>query len=99
MIEKIIVEYNPDAPITMTKEEFSKYSITPKNYSIRDYEMEMDDYAELKNVVKDFFALLDATAETDEGREFHPVTISCSRALTIPKLDKVLFEMKRLAFK
>lgn len=52
--------------------------------------------ARLKDLIKQFFDLLDATETTDDGREFHPVTINCCRALTIPKLDKVLLEMKKL---
>ena len=45
-------------------------------------------------LVKELFSLLDATEETDEGREFHPVRIVCCRNDMIEKLENVLATLK-----
>ena len=44
--------------------------------------------------VKELFSLLDATEETDEGREFHPVRIVCCRNDITEKLENVLATLK-----
>jgi len=50
--------------------------------------------AVLENSIKELFSLLDATEETDEGREFHPVRIVCCRNDMIEKLENVLATLK-----
>ena len=50
--------------------------------------------AVLENSIKKLFSLLDATEETDEGREFHPVRIVCCRNDMIEKLENVLATLK-----
>ena len=55
------------------------------------------DQPELAGAVRKFFGYLDRTEESGFGREFHPVTISCCRALWTEELSKVLDDMKRLA--
>ncbi len=50
--------------------------------------------AVLENGIKKLFSLLDATEETDEGREFHPVRIVCCRNDMIEKLENVLATLK-----
>ena len=53
---------------------------------------------ELKMLVKSFFDdYLDLVEETDSGREFHPIHISCVRALKTEPLGKLLNRMKELA--
>ena len=53
---------------------------------------------ELKMLVKSFFDdYLDLVEETDSGREFHPIHISCVRALKTEPLDKLLNRMRELA--
>ena len=46
-------------------------------------------------LVKELFELLDRTEETDEGRVFRPVQISCSRVMDRMKLNQVLSDLKR----
>jgi hypothetical protein len=46
-------------------------------------------------LVKALFELLDRTEESDEGRVFRPVQISCCRALDADKLEQVLKELKQ----
>mgnify|MGYP001036873388 CR=1 FL=1 len=46
-------------------------------------------------LVKELFELLDRTEETDEGRVFRPVQISCSREMDRMKLNQVLSDLKR----
>ena len=48
----------------------------------------------LKDSVRELFSLLDATEETDEGREFHPVRIVCCRNDMTEKLENVLATLK-----
>ena len=45
-------------------------------------------------LVKELFELLDRTEETDEGRVFRPVQISCSREMDRMKLEQVLSDLK-----
>jgi len=45
-------------------------------------------------LVKELFELLDRTEETDEGRVFHPVKISCCREQDRLRLNKVLVALK-----
>jgi len=50
--------------------------------------------AVLEDSIKELFNLLDATEETDEGREFHPVRIVCCRNDVTEKLENVLATLK-----
>jgi len=50
--------------------------------------------AVLEDSIKELFNLLDATEETDEGREFHPVRIVCCRNDMTEKLENVLATLK-----
>ena len=53
---------------------------------------------ELKSLVKDFFEnYLDTWEESDSGREFHPITISCCRCMKIEPLDILLKRMRELS--
>lgn len=52
---------------------------------------------ELEPVAKAAIALqefLDRTEESDEGRIFHPVSVTCCRALWIEPLEKILIDLK-----
>ena len=56
------------------------------------------DREELQKLVKDFFEkFLDTWEESDSGREFHPITISCCRAMKIEPLDNLLNRMRKLS--
>lgn len=46
-------------------------------------------------LVKALFELLDRTEETEEGRVYRPVQISCSREMDRMKLNQVLVDLKR----
>lgn len=48
----------------------------------------------MKELVRELFELLDYTEESDEGKIFHPVTISCCRALMTERLNKVLMDLR-----
>jgi hypothetical protein len=53
---------------------------------------------ELKALVKDFFEnYLDTWEESDSGREFHPITISCCRCMKVEPLDNLLKRMRELS--
>jgi hypothetical protein len=52
---------------------------------------------ELKTLVKRFFEILDQKEESDSGREFSPVFISCCRARLNEELGKILPKMKKLS--
>jgi len=52
---------------------------------------------ELKLLTKRFFEILDIREESDSGREFSPVYISCCRILLNQELNKILPKMKELA--
>lgn len=52
---------------------------------------------DLAAVVRQFFTYLDTTEESDSGREFHPVHLSCCRAAWVKDLNRVIADMKRLS--
>lgn len=52
---------------------------------------------ELKTLVKRLFQILDTKEESDSGREFSPVFISCCRAHLNEELNKILPRMKELS--
>lgn len=45
-------------------------------------------------LVKELFRLLDITEETDDGRVYRPVQISCSREQDRVKLEQVLQQLQ-----
>jgi len=47
-------------------------------------------------LVRELFALLDKTEETDEGRVFRPNKISSCRAMDAEKMEQVLKELKNV---
>lgn len=53
--------------------------------------------SELKTVVQEFFKYLDSEEESDSGRVFNPVKVSCCRSLMMKPLGKVLEKMKELS--
>lgn len=53
---------------------------------------------QLRIAVKEFFEkYLDVVEESDSGKIFHPITISCCRALKTEPLEKLLTEMRALS--
>jgi len=58
----------------------------------------VNDREELQALVKDFFEkFLDTWEESDSGREFHPITISCCRCMKVEPLDNLLKRMRELS--
>jgi len=54
--------------------------------------------AELQTLVKSFFEdYLDYQEESDSGRVFNPIHVSCTRAMMIEPLAKLLGRMKELS--
>ena len=53
---------------------------------------------ELKGLVKELFEeYLDVVEESDSGREFHPITISCCRCMKVEPLNILLKRMRELS--
>lgn len=52
---------------------------------------------ELKFLTKRLFEILDTKEESDSGRTFSPVYISCCRAVLGEELNKILPRMKELS--
>ena len=53
---------------------------------------------ELKECVKSFFEdYLNIREESDSGRMFAPITVSCCRAMKLQKLDALLERMRSLS--
>lgn len=53
---------------------------------------------ELKERVNDLFTkYLDVQEESDSGRMFHPITISCCRAMKLKPLNNLLERLKELS--
>ena len=53
---------------------------------------------ELKELVKSFFEdYLDVQEESDSGRVFNPIFISCSRSLKMKPLSELLTKMRELS--
>jgi hypothetical protein len=59
---------------------------------IEELEAKLNDQTHL---IEQFFALLDITEQTDEGRYFKPNRIYSHRVMDAEKLEKVLVELKR----
>lgn len=56
----------------------------------------MSSNTELEQLIKEFFGYLDYTEESDSGRIFHPITISCCRVMMHDKVDLCLKRMKEI---
>lgn len=51
----------------------------------------------LTELVNEFFGYLDYTEESEQGYEFHPITIGCCRVMMHDKVEKCLKAMKEEA--
>ena len=57
-----------------------------------------EDALELQKLVKEFFEqYLNRVEESDEGREFSPITIGCCRAAMLEPLNNLLDRMAKLS--
>ena len=58
----------------------------------------MNEHDELQQCVKSFFEdYLNLREESDSGRMFAPITVSCCRAMEIEKLNALLERMRSLS--
>ena len=58
----------------------------------------MTEAEELKALVKSFFEdYLGYQEESDSGRMFNPIHVSCARVMMIKRLDELLDRMKELS--
>jgi hypothetical protein len=73
--------------------------MTTANYMEYGVELRKEERAlELQILVKELFnAYLNKVEKSDEGREFHPITISCCRSLMVEPLNKLLDKMRELS--
>jgi 3'-phosphoadenosine 5'-phosphosulfate sulfotransferase (PAPS reductase)/FAD synthetase len=73
--------------------------MTTANYMEYGVELRNEERAlELQILVKELFnAYLNKVEESEGGREFHPVTISCCRSLVVEPLNKLLDKMRELS--
>jgi len=59
---------------------------------------EIDELRELQTLVKSFFEdYLNYEEESDSGRVFNPIHVSCTRAMMIEPLAKLLMRMRELS--
>jgi len=57
-----------------------------------------EDALELQKLVKEFFEkYLNRVEESDEGREFSPITLGCCRAAMLEPLNNLLDRMAKLS--
>jgi hypothetical protein len=49
---------------------------------------------ELESLIKEFLEIIETVEETDEGREFHPTTISSCRCMDAERLGQIITKMK-----
>jgi hypothetical protein len=57
----------------------------------------MTEHEQLKGVVRAFFKYLDTTEESDEGRIFHPLHLSCCRSMWTDDINLIMKRMKELS--
>jgi len=60
----------------------------------KEYAAKLQEFSN-NDILKEFLSYLDYTEESDSGRVFHPITISCARCLMAPCLDMLLDEMRK----
>ena len=57
-----------------------------------------EDALELQQLVKEFFnTYLNRVEESDEGRLFNPITVSCCRVMMVKPLSELLSKMQELS--
>ena len=50
----------------------------------------------MKELLKEFFAILDTVEESDNGTEFHPVYISSCRVMKTKRIQEIFTELKQI---
>ena len=49
-----------------------------------------------KELLREFFEILDKTEESDSGRAFHPTAITSVRVMDAKRLNEILSELKEI---
>jgi len=80
-----------DGCAAMTKHKVRDMMVT---IDLKTFEEMSDKIIDMEDAIRQLFALLDITEETDDGRTFHPNTIRSCRASDAEKLDQVLCKLK-----
>ena len=62
---------------------------------LKTFEEMSDKIIDMEDTIRQLFALLEITEETDDGHTFHPNTIQSCRTLDAEKLDQVLCKLKK----
>jgi hypothetical protein len=76
------------------KETEQDIAITEKNIALMREQQDI----ELRLCVKEFFEkYLNRTEESDGGKVFHPITVSCCRVMMMQPLSNLLHEMRELS--
>jgi hypothetical protein len=104
-LKQAIEELNDTKAEQLTDEEFTALADAygrkqaEEDLTLMREEMQQEERdAELRVCVKEFFEkYLNRTEESDGGREFSPITVSCCRALMLEPLNKLLERMAELS--
>ena len=99
LYEQSFKEFKAVADAYGKKETAQDIATTEKNIALLREEMQQEERdAELRVCVKEFFEkYLNRTEESDGGKMFHPITVSCCRALMLEPLNKLLERMSELS--
>jgi phage gp29-like protein len=81
-----------DGCAAMTKHKVSDMMIT---VDLKTFEEMSDKIIDTEDTIRELFALLDITEQTDDGRYFRPNVIHSRRALDAEKLEQVLRKLKK----
>jgi hypothetical protein len=109
--ERFITRYQSELTTYKADEVWPLYTSPPKSTEERreDYETEQDIATLEKNItlmrdeelrvcVKEFFEkYLNPAEESDGGKMFHPITVSCCRVMMMKPLSKLLHKMCELS--
>jgi hypothetical protein len=67
------------------------------NQIMQEYNAKLEEMS-LQELVAEFFTYLDVEEESDSGRVFNPVTISCCRVLLSEPLSQVISKLRRACY-
>jgi len=87
-------EFAALAEVYGKKETEQDIATTEKNIALMREQQDI----ELRLCVKEFFEkYLNRTEESDGGKVFHPITVSCCRVMMMQPLSNLLHEMRELS--
>ena len=62
---------------------------------LKNFEEMTDKIIDMREAIRDLFALLDVTEESEDGRVFHPNKLVSCRAADAEKLESILAKLRR----